>query len=236
MSGDPWESLRSPSAAATPAAEPLAAQRRARRTEAPRDAGPSRAEQSRAQGRARGGECRRHRRGRDSGRIVGARQRDPAAPVATVVPATPTTRHTVTSTTPTCDPAIGAVVADVDGDGCDEVLGWSAGVLTTPAGEFAVGEPGDELLVGDWDCDGRATPGLYRPATGAVFLFDAWAETGTDLTVEPVRVVPGGEHATAADLDGDGCTEVVVHDPSGEPVVVSGAGAQPRSPASVPPG
>ena len=37
---------------------------------------------------------------------------------------------------------------------------------------YAVGDPGDLVAVGDWRCDGRPTPALYRPRTGSLFVFD----------------------------------------------------------------
>ncbi|NNL12664.1 MAG: hypothetical protein HKO82_03130, partial [Acidimicrobiia bacterium] len=36
--------------------------------------------------------------------------------------------------------------------------------------EFYYGTPADVPLMGDWDCDGTATPGMYRPANGFVYL------------------------------------------------------------------
>lgn len=73
-----------------------------------------------------------------------------------------------------------ARMADVDGDGCDDRLRWSVGTgrLTaqTASGPQAwrLGAPGDRFLLGDWDCDGRPTPGLHRPSTGRTYTFDAW--------------------------------------------------------------
>jgi hypothetical protein len=43
---------------------------------------------------------------------------------------------------------------------------------------FAIGAPGDWLVVGDWDCDGEASPAIYRPSTGVVYEFRRWATDG----------------------------------------------------------
>jgi hypothetical protein len=86
---------------------------------------------------------------------------------------------------------------------------------------FRAGEPGDQLLVGDWDCDGTPTVGLLRPASGEVFLFDAWATPGQDLREAPAAVVPGSVRAIAVDPEGDGCHRVLVERTAGEPVEVS---------------
>jgi hypothetical protein len=37
-----------------------------------------------------------------------------------------------------------------------------------------MGDAGDRVVLGDWDCDGDDTPGLYRTATGVVDYFDVW--------------------------------------------------------------
>lgn len=56
---------------------------------------------------------------------------------------------------------------------------------------FAVGAPGDQVAVGDWDCDGRITAAVLRPPTGEVFLFDGWAADEV-LEVAATAVIPGG--------------------------------------------
>ncbi len=40
---------------------------------------------------------------------------------------------------------------------------------------FRAGAAGDVIAVGDWDCDGTATPLVLRPGSGDVFVFDRWA-------------------------------------------------------------
>jgi hypothetical protein len=85
------------------------------------------------------------------------------------------------------------------------------------AGErWTVGEPGDLLAVGDWDCDGVTTPAAYRPATGEVFVFTDWATDGQPVTVEPVTLVVGGLGlAAASGQSPDGCDVPVVELPAG---------------------
>lgn len=101
--------------------------------------------------------------------------------------------------------------ADVDGDGCDDRVTIGGGrVQVTTAEEtaaFAVGEPTDQIVVGDWNCNGTATPVLYRPATGLVYHYDRWPED-----VDPVR-----PRTTAATAQGhaqryteDGCDRLRV--------------------------
>jgi len=67
---------------------------------------------------------------------------------------------------------------------------------------YQVGQPGDVVTVGDWNCDGSATPGVVRPATGEVFLFDRWADPNEPVTVE-VAITRRG--ATALEAPGADC-------------------------------
>lgn len=118
---------------------------------------------------------------------------DPAAPASTEV-------ARVTCPVPPVPPAPGvALVADIDGSGCPSGARWHDGVLVvagaSPAERprrYALGAPGDVVALGDWDCDGRATPGTYRPATGVVTLYGSWPGEGPGLAPDTVRRTPAG--------------------------------------------
>ena len=84
---------------------------------------------------------------------------------------------------------------------------------------FRIGRAGDEVLVGDWDCDGRATPAALRPSTGEIFVFPRWATPGQPLTVHAVTTVPGAT-VVSTDRDGLGCSRLAVRSGSGHDVVV----------------
>ncbi len=73
------------------------------------------------------------------------------------------------------------------------------------------GDPGDTPLVGDWNCDGIDTPGVYRPARGQVFLRDA-STSGMADTI--FAIGDRGDLPLAGDWDGDGCDTVSVFRPS----------------------
>lgn len=73
---------------------------------------------------------------------------------------------------------------------------------------YRVGEPGDHLLVEDWDCDGLATPALLRPATGEVFVFPRWIERGVSV-IGPVAAVDRAE-ALVSDGGRDDCPALAV--------------------------
>lgn len=71
---------------------------------------------------------------------------------------------------------------------------------------YAVGEPGDVVLLGDWDCDGTASPAVHRPATGQLWRFDAWPETAVPLAPAVVSTVA----ADVAVRRSGGCDQLVV--------------------------
>jgi hypothetical protein len=59
-------------------------------------------------------------------------------------------------------------------DSCPDALTVDGAVVQPAPSD--VGEPGDQVALGDWDCDGSASAAL-RPPTGDVFVF-LWAESG----------------------------------------------------------
>jgi eukaryotic-like serine/threonine-protein kinase len=86
---------------------------------------------------------------------------------------------------PTRAPGSVVLEADVDGRGCTVPVTWDGQQLTVPvpAGEHVrydlAAEPDDVLLLGDWSCDGRAAPALYRPRDGQLFVFDRFSDDAT---------------------------------------------------------
>jgi Tol biopolymer transport system component len=83
--------------------------------------------------------------------------------------------------------------------------GW--GFVTS----FYFGNPGDYPFVGDWDCDGIDTPGLYRQSDGFVYLRNSNTQGIADI-----RFFFGnpGDIPLAGDFDGDGCDTVSIYRPS----------------------
>ncbi len=76
---------------------------------------------------------------------------------------------------------------------------------------FFYGNPGDVPIVGDWDCDGVATPGMFRPSDGYVYLSNANRAQVADVAFyfgDPADV------PLAGDFDGDGCDTVSVYRPA----------------------
>ncbi len=82
-----------------------------------------------------------------------------------------------------------------------------AGAITS----FLFGNPGDVPFMGDWNCDGVETPGLYRQSDGFVYLRNA--NTTGIADIEFFFGNPG-DVPLAGDFDGDGCDTVSIHRPS----------------------
>jgi hypothetical protein len=159
-----------------------------------------------------------------------------AAPPTEVQPGPTTTRAGLTSTSRTapststttiaaaarrdCPTANAVLQADVDGDGCPDALRYTDGLLEAGGARWALGQPGDQVAAGDWGCQGTRTLALFRPSTGEVFRFDGWATPGQDLRATAVVRVPGGVAIRAADVDRDGCHEVVVERATGAAEVI----------------
>jgi hypothetical protein len=120
-------------------------------------------------------------------------------------------------------PAVVAPAADVDGDGCREVLVVSGTTVDAGVARWTLGEPGDLVAVGDWDCDGQATVALLRPASGDVFLFDTWAALDRPVTVAPTdRVAQSGAiRAEPAGTEDRPCDRLVVDLAAGGSTIVA---------------
>jgi hypothetical protein len=82
-----------------------------------------------------------------------------------------------------------------------------------PKGEFYYGNPGDVPFMGDWDCDGIATPGLYRPSDAYAYLRNSNDQGNAD-----VKFFFGnpGDVPLAGDWDGDGCDTLSIYRPSNQ--------------------
>jgi hypothetical protein len=85
--------------------------------------------------------------------------------------------------------------------------------LRTESGQvtsFFYGNPGDVAFMGDWDCDGEKTPGLYRRADGFVYLRNSNTEGVADVSYffgNP------GDVPLAGDFNGDNCDTVSIYRP-----------------------
>jgi hypothetical protein len=145
---------------------------------------------------------------------------DPTTTRAGPASSTTLARPTTVPARRDCPPATGLLQADVDGDGCPDSLRYADGILQAGARRWSLGQAGDQVATGDWGCQGTLTLALFRPSTGEVFRFDGWAGPGHDLKATAIAVVAGGQALRAADVDRDGCHEVVVERGAGPAEVI----------------
>jgi hypothetical protein len=145
---------------------------------------------------------------------------DPPPTVATPPATSPAARPAGAAPDPSCPAgALDAADArfDLDGDGCAEAVRVDGNRITAGDRRWVLGEPGDEIAVADWDCDGQPTPAVLRPASGQVFIFDDWAPRHATIAARLVGTVPG---AAAFGPRHDGCPPLVVVGPNGTPTSI----------------
>jgi N-acetylmuramoyl-L-alanine amidase len=82
---------------------------------------------------------------------------------------------------------------------------------------FYFGDPGDVPLVGDWDCDGIDTPGIYRESDGFVYLRNSNSQGVADVSFFLGNL---GDIPVAGDFNGDGCDTVSIYRPSQARILV----------------
>jgi parallel beta-helix repeat protein len=76
---------------------------------------------------------------------------------------------------------------------------------------FFYGNPGDVPFLGDWDCDGEATPGLFRQSDAYAYLRNSNSQGIADI-----RFFFGNpsDIPLAGDFNGDGCDTLSIYRPS----------------------
>jgi hypothetical protein len=88
---------------------------------------------------------------------------------------------------------------------------WRLRDNTLAVTDFYYGDPGDYPFMGDWDCDGVDTPGLYRQSDGFVYLRNSNTQGVADRTFffgNP------GDVPLAGDFNGDYCDTISIYRPS----------------------
>lgn len=92
----------------------------------------------------------------------------------------------------------------------DAGIQWQNGVAVrkTPSGpvSYNVGGPGDIAAVGDWNCDGTSTLGVYRPSTGSWFAFSSWEPASAST----VHLLEPGRSTVLVERQAGGCDVAVV--------------------------
>jgi hypothetical protein len=107
---------------------------------------------------------------------------------------------------------------DMDQNGCSDDVEVAQNLVRVGDLTFRVGEPGDRLALGDWDCDALPTVLLLRPDSGEVFHFD-WAATDRPSTGRLLTVVDGAT-SLSSEVDADGCETATIQRTAGSAVPV----------------
>jgi subtilisin family serine protease len=88
---------------------------------------------------------------------------------------------------------------------------WSLRGAAGGSVSFYYGNPGDFPIIGDWDCDGDETPGMYRRSDGFVYLRNSNTQGVADIKFffgNP------GDIPIVGDFNGNGCDTVSIYRPS----------------------
>jgi len=105
------------------------------------------------------------------------------------------------------------------GNSCDTVAFVDSGALyslysdaraTSAIRRFYFGNPNDEALMGDWNCDGEATPAMYRRSAGLMYLRNSNTQGNADLQF---YFGNPGDIPIVGDFNGDGCDTVSIYRP-----------------------
>lgn len=139
----------------------------------------------------------------------------PSAPVVAAPPPAPgptdTSTDTSTSTSTTEPPGtrVWPTVPRSDPAARPAVVEVAGGVVSSSGRRWQVAAPDDLVVIGDWDCDGLATPAVVRPGTGHVWTYANWAEGTEGVVADAAGTVPDAISATAVTVDGCHHLEIV---------------------------
>jgi tRNA A-37 threonylcarbamoyl transferase component Bud32 len=111
----------------------------------------------------------------------------------------------------------------------------AAGIVEHEGHRYHVGEPGDEVAIGDFGCRGVEVAVVLRPGSGEVFVFDGWADESADRVAEAFTVVPIGSHLVAPGADQQGCVPLKATAPDGHDLPVLLPAPTPPSPEGTSP-
>ena len=95
------------------------------------------------------------------------------------------------------------------------------GVLTTSDGRYAVGEAGDVVVLGRWQCGLPALPALLRRRSEQLWAFNAWPKPGHGVTGQLVANHLGGATSLRVVVERSGCDRIEVERLRQPPITVA---------------
>ncbi|MGQ0433630.1 MAG: hypothetical protein ACT452_14615 [Microthrixaceae bacterium] len=146
-----------------------------------------------------------------------------AAPSVTTISQPTTTTISEPTTTSSTAPRRSGCASAPPTAGCRGEIGVSGTLVAVGELRYEVGQPGDQVAVGDWDGDGLRTAAVLRPATGAVFVFSSGPDDA-DVTVPALDVVRGGIELVVE--DGEAFDALVVLRSDGSRATVAADGVR----------
>lgn len=121
------------------------------------------------------------------------------------------------------DPAYANRPASDSGGSAEPVAGL---IHDRDGRRYAIGAEGDLVVIGDWDCDGVATPAIARPGTGQVALFDRWPPPEATISESDASARRVVDDLIGVELErGDGpgtCDRLRVHTATRSHLLASG--------------
>jgi hypothetical protein len=115
-------------------------------------------------------------------------------------------------------PASASPCPPVD-DGCRPVP-VPGGIFTGPGGRYALGRPGDIIVLGRWRCGSTALPAVLRPSTGQLWTFATWPRRGEALVGQLAAADLSGAESLRVLSRRSGCDQIEVERGNGPPVIV----------------
>jgi hypothetical protein len=103
------------------------------------------------------------------------------------------------------------------------VPAWADGVLSIDGRRYAVGAPGDDVVIGRWRCADPSVLFLLRAATGDLVRFDRLPADERPVAGRVVARMPGARRLVR-DRDGRGCATLAVAHVDGRTTPVPTAG------------
>ncbi len=127
-----------------------------------------------------------------------------SSPAAATAPAPPAPAPLETSSTTAATKTNAEETLTTAGVAWSSEHGSAHVVLDGVATSFAPGQRGDLGAIGDWNCDGTETLGIFRPSTGTWFTFDGWTPNATS-TVEIITDPNSDDEQLMVHTRSDGC-------------------------------